>query len=356
MSDPHLGGRLTILLLGVAFCVACDRSGPDERAADLAAPALVLSDSPLVSIGGRDERKDYLLSYVVGARRLSDGRIVIADHQPRLLRYYDSLGVHLRSASGAGEGPGEFGRINSIAVGAADTVIAWDAYLRRLSLFSPEGGYASTAALEGLSQALRNVQARSPNHIVLPGTVHRLDDGGVVVRLLAEPHFPGAPPNGVLQDTLPLISIASSGGQGSPIAASPGVEFYFHDGSGLALPFGQRRLTAAGGNVVYLASTVSPVVEVVHAATGDTVASFRLPVERHTATSEDIELTRRRLVDGASENSKARMAALANAIPFPDSLPLLSDLLRGRGAASLGAAVPAARRSRAAVAGVLTRG
>lgn len=67
-----------------------------------------LSNEPALVIGGADEREGYLLHHVVGAVRLGDGRIVIANLSSLELKYYDPEGRHLFDAGGKGEGPGEF--------------------------------------------------------------------------------------------------------------------------------------------------------------------------------------------------------------------------------------------------------
>ncbi len=111
-------------------------------------PTWRLSDEPHVVIGGADEREGYLLHQVVGAARLGDGRIVIANGGSLELRYYDSEGSHLLSAGGEGEGPGElrpplehFTRL----AGDSILVASWRSGFIR---FGPDGSYASSIPYE----------------------------------------------------------------------------------------------------------------------------------------------------------------------------------------------------------------
>ena len=63
---------------------------------------------PSASIGVREGEEPYMLHNVFGATRLSDGRIVVANHGSSELRVFDEFGTHLVNWGGRGEGPGEF--------------------------------------------------------------------------------------------------------------------------------------------------------------------------------------------------------------------------------------------------------
>jgi hypothetical protein len=60
---------------------------------------------------------------VVGAVRLSDGRIVVADGLSREARYFDVGGEALQTVGGQGEGPGELRFLYSIDLIPGDTVV-----------------------------------------------------------------------------------------------------------------------------------------------------------------------------------------------------------------------------------------
>ena len=95
---------------------------------------------PAVMIGGSDEREGYLLQRVTDATRLNDGRIVIADEGSSEISFYDSLGTHLATVGGEGEGPGEFRRIMQMQRLPGDTLLV----LSRqpgLTWLSPQGEY-----------------------------------------------------------------------------------------------------------------------------------------------------------------------------------------------------------------------
>ena len=107
-----------------------------------------LSEEPSVVIGGADEREGYLLHQVVGATRLGDGRIVVANGSTLQLRYYDPAGKHLFDAGGEGEGPGELQRPLSHFTrlpGDSILVLSWQSGFTR---FGPDGRYASSIPYE----------------------------------------------------------------------------------------------------------------------------------------------------------------------------------------------------------------
>ena len=106
-----------------------------------------LSEEPIVVVGGADEREGYLLHQVIGATRLGDGRIVIANGSTLQLRYYDPQGNHLFDAGGEGEGPGEFQTLDHFIRLPGDSVLALSR-ARQLVRFGPDGRYAGSSPYE----------------------------------------------------------------------------------------------------------------------------------------------------------------------------------------------------------------
>ncbi len=77
-----------------------------------------LSPEPVVDIGGGDREEDQLFR-VVGALRLSDDRIVVANGGTNEIRFYGPGGAFLSASGGEGEGPGEFRRLSAVAPSSA---------------------------------------------------------------------------------------------------------------------------------------------------------------------------------------------------------------------------------------------
>jgi hypothetical protein len=325
--------RAVIAAAALQLAIACDRPGQRSEGGDdpglRAVQRLALADSPRVSIGGRDEREEYQLGYVVGALRLSDGRIVVADGQPRLLRYYDPAGRHLRAVGGEGNGPGEFERVSAITRLRADTIVAWDALQRRLTRFSSAGETASTLNLPPLTTVTGDVQARNPRHFVFLMTLHPLEGGRLMAEFMAEPNMEAISASQLIQDTMPLIALDPAGGQRVELGPFPGIEFFFHGGSGRGLAFGETVRVAAGGDRVYAASTRSATILAYSPWTGEVVDSIHLPTPRRAPSVEDREAVRRRASGRVRPEQRARAEEYADAIPWPDSFPMFSELRVG---------------------------
>ena len=101
-----------------------------------------IGPEPGVSIGSSDGEEPYLLYLAYDATILSDGRIVVADGASGELRFFDSMGSHLSSRGGQGEGPGEFDGLVGVAPWAGDSIIAWYAGPRLgVSVFDRGGNY-----------------------------------------------------------------------------------------------------------------------------------------------------------------------------------------------------------------------
>lgn len=104
--------------------------------------------APTVTIGAMDGEEPYLFQHAVGATRLSDGRIVVADYGSMELRIFDGAsGTHLATTGGAGEGPGEFGDLMDVERLPGDSIMAWGFPLRA-SVFDPAGSYVRGFRME----------------------------------------------------------------------------------------------------------------------------------------------------------------------------------------------------------------
>jgi len=107
-----------------------------------------LSAEPVLTIGAAEAEPEYQMFGVRGISRLSDGRIVLPNSGTQEIRWYGSDGTHLVSAGGQGEGPGEFTGLEWLGVLAGDSVVAYDARQRRLSLFDPHGVFVRSSLIE----------------------------------------------------------------------------------------------------------------------------------------------------------------------------------------------------------------
>jgi len=93
-------------------------------------PQWTVDSAPAVSIGGGDGPADLLR--VVGALRLPDGRIVVANHGTHDVRLYSATGRIEASFGRKGSGPGEFENIGWLGR-VVDTILVYDGSHRRIT-------------------------------------------------------------------------------------------------------------------------------------------------------------------------------------------------------------------------------
>lgn len=132
-----------LLLLLLAAATGCQSSDPEPDAP----VSFRLASAPSFDIGHADGDPAQELYRVSGAVRLADGRIVVANSGSSELRYFDSTGGYLRSVGRRGGGPGEFTGDLKLLPYHGDSLLVWDARLRRFSLFAFNGAFVRVLAM-----------------------------------------------------------------------------------------------------------------------------------------------------------------------------------------------------------------
>ncbi len=119
-----------------------------------------VGDTPILTIG-EDLRAsaEYQFESINGAIRLPEGGVLVADGA--LLREYGEGGRYLRTWGRRGEGPGDFRFIGGVHKWGADSVVVWDRFSRRLTVFDTNGTLGRTTARNEARQlVLRGVIGR----------------------------------------------------------------------------------------------------------------------------------------------------------------------------------------------------
>jgi hypothetical protein len=96
-----------------------------------------LSDRPALTIGRIEGEEAYLFSRVAGVRRLSDGRIAVANSASSEVRIFDRAGTHATTIGRAGGGPGEFTALDGLVRLPGDTLVVISSFGNRYSVFDP---------------------------------------------------------------------------------------------------------------------------------------------------------------------------------------------------------------------------
>lgn len=328
MSEPTRTGPLSVpaMLLAVALPLACENppgyepDGSDGSDGSGELVGYTLADSASLSVGGHDDRPTHQFQFTLGAVRLSDGGIVVADAGPREIRYYGDDGDHLQTAGGEGEGPGEFRTLRSVAWNEGDTIVAWDSGGHAVSFFTADGTLASGSTVGDWLSVREELAARTPGILVALPQVHSLRADGTIIGEPLYERVPGAmDETRVIQDTVPLVVFDREGGSVASLGPFPATESFFDERAGMALRFGDRLEVTAGSELVFVGSRRDPVIRGLE-PTGDTIVSFTLPLEPRPLDPDEVP----------PPDITGPAAEFVEAMPLPDSMPLYSDLRYGR--------------------------
>jgi hypothetical protein len=113
-----------------------------ENAIDTAAlrTGWAVSATPRLVIGGVDAEESQQLYNVSGGVRLEDGRIVVANSGSADIRVFGRDGALVRVIGREGDGPGEYRNPNLAGRGPGDSLVVYDAGLRRVTVLTPDPG------------------------------------------------------------------------------------------------------------------------------------------------------------------------------------------------------------------------
>ena len=131
---------------------------------------------PEVSIGEIEGRDEYLFGSIGSIAVDDDLNVYVLDEQAQHVRVFDSAGVYLRTLGRRGEGPGEFGSAEAIALLPDGRLAVRDPGNQRIEVFGPgagrteQWGYnadfaAPTLSAKGESMLLSRVVPFSPEFL-----------------------------------------------------------------------------------------------------------------------------------------------------------------------------------------------
>jgi hypothetical protein len=303
--------RLAPLLL----VLGCGGDGPERQPADPADSAVAawtFGGEPLVTTSGGLEP----FVQVTSAVRTRPG-IVVADAGTKRLAFFDSSGTFVRTAGREGRGPGEFQYPGWVGPGRRDSVVAWDPFQARISVFSSDGklGRTSEAAVAAFFPAVHGV----------------FSDGSLLVS--APPLTGKAPvsPGRAWRDTVPYLRVASTGEILDTVGRFPGMEQYESPSPDrrtfrtVSLPFGRWTSAAVAGDRFFVATGDEYRVDA-FTHNGTPHSAVRRPVQPLPLTRADVAEYTRRVVEGAGSRAAEERAELA-AAPMPKTIPPTGAML-----------------------------
>lgn len=322
-------GALTLVLS--AGCGAADRANDGVVVRDSAGVILVESHEaiwadgigwrveaePALRIGTVEGSPEMQLFRVVGATRLPDGRIVIANAGSHELRLYDSSGGHLVSVGGEGEGPGEFRSLAALHRFGGDSLFAYDQRLDRLSVFDGGGHYVRSFTLEQVAEV--------GAHPLVPLGDDRLL---AVTRSLFRA---GDSETGLISDSAAILVFSMDGAVRDTIGRFPTSErFIWTDGRmvmGVPYPFARTAMYEAGDGHIYFGWSGSYEIRA-YSWDGLLERIVRRPGTERPVTSEDVTRFKEDVLAGSrSEAYRQRLAGIYQEISVPEVLPALFALV-----------------------------
>ncbi|MCY3808843.1 MAG: hypothetical protein OXG58_05370 [Gemmatimonadetes bacterium] len=166
-----------------------------------------IGEKPVLSIGEVAGPDPYLLD-LSDVLRMPDGRIIVADRASGELRAFDTLGVHLATWGGSGEGPGEFVNLVHVDPWPGDSLVARWSQGNRLTVFDSQGNYGRVFGMQD--------RVRISVETVLPG--------GLVIGSRQDPT---ESPQAGLSRSRSIYEIRGPEGEPGPtIGSFPGSEWY----------------------------------------------------------------------------------------------------------------------------------
>lgn len=302
-----------------------------------AGSAWVVVDPPLVDIGGGADGPQYELSRAVGAVRLRDGRVAIANVATSEIRFYDARG-RFESASGrGGAGPGEYQLLAGLWRGPDDSLLVSDLRAQRLTVLDPNGAVGRVYSLGGRSGLTMGEGG---------GVSFAMPQGWLADRSVIGVEMPinvTQQREGPYRDLVTVLRFDPAGLLADTIGRYPGIEMEqvtltFGGQSFPApnpVPLGRNTLVAVGADRVFVAQNLAWEVEVRDPA-GRLVALFRAAVAPVRLTERDIATHRQEQLEmmeglpelrGVPPQIRDQMTARVRTASYPETLPFIAGLI-----------------------------
>ena len=264
-----------------------------------------LDPEPLLDLHALGPTDAFTFFRIRGMRRLPDGTIVIVNAGSQEIRLFASLGDHIASVGGQGEGPGEFANLWRIEL-VGDSIFAMD-YDGDVSVFGP---VPDPTLIRTMRLHHGNIQS-----------LHTLGDGTLVVEAIMSIPPPVAP--GVVRTPLALLRLELDGALRDSIGRTAGSEEYTDNESFSGTPlFAKSSLVATRNDRIYYGS--SDVMEVQELGPdGELLRVLRIPDYPLALSEEQVEAERQARLGSVPPMLRQSIETL----PAPATRPAYRDML-----------------------------
>jgi hypothetical protein len=320
----------SLFMMAAAACGSEPAAPPEAEILDSAGVRVVLNaapetaplwsvfEEPLLEIGGNDNDPSQTLFQVRGAVRLSDGMIVVANGGSLQLRWYDPSGLHVRTAGGKGDGPGELMDLSLVGLLPGDSIVIRDIRHRTIPVYDRMGQLVRTHRL-------------SSEFGAFPNAVGVLNDGSVLLAPQSprlQEDAPGA--GGFRRETGVVVVAGPDGlerrvlgehpaGEGTCLPARIGCRAAFGQ------PFGRSLYWSAAGDRIALATSDSFSIRILdgHGAPIHIIRQRREPMK---VRKQDYDRERDTLLAFFSPGLRKEVEQAVDAMPRQETYPFFRGI------------------------------
>lgn len=270
--------------------------------------AITVDTTPALDIPGTAPSGRILFEVAVGATRLSDGSIVVADRGASALRMFDQNGQAVRTVGRRGSGPGEFQRVDWLGQCGPDSLFVWDRVGQRLSVIDAQGRFVYQGRFPGDS-GMRGIPM-SPS----------CSRNGVLAVLTLAPIQAAAEAPFLERGRSNVVRANSRGAGLRVLAAVTGSERVAIDDAILPRPFRRTTTVAVGRDRVYVGTGDSAAVAV-HALDGALMTAMAVGIPARRPTRQEFDRAVDRLPPTSIQALWAPIRERLRRLPLPAALP-----------------------------------
>lgn len=337
-AHPGRGGRRlgpgSLVLLPLVLLTGCaaEPEGPAVVTRDSAGVTIVESErpawgrdggwrvgsEPVLRIGVVEGEAAYQLAQVVGAVRLGDGGVAVADAGAQEVRFFGPEGRVRQVVGGTGSGPGEFTGLSSLGAAPGGGVWAYDLPLRRITWLDAGGDVRGMLTL--------------PSEPALLAAVGVAGSSFVLKQLWGARAVAGSERVGLRRDPIAYVTVDTATAAVDTLGLFPGREVYVSDEGGrgvMSRPALARNSVAAvrDGQVVIGSQATWELAE--YALDGTLLRRVRLPAELQVDPA-DVERAIDRYVEAVEPERRPGLRAMLERMPEPATRPAYGALLADR--------------------------
>jgi hypothetical protein len=276
-----------------------------------------LAEAPLLDIGSLEGDPEYQLFQIVGALRLDDGRLVVANAGSGELRLFDRAGTFRAAVGRKGGGPGEFEDLLWLEPFSGDSLFAFDWSQARASIFDTDGRFVRSFLLRPLTESGG-----------FPSFAAPFRDGTLAlgIELMFDTDHMST---GVRRDSVVYLHCSTEGATLDTIGRFPGAQaFVKTEGDrviGGPLGLGRQPQAAAFGDVLYFGSSDSYEIRAL-SMDGSLRRLIRRDKPNLPVTAEDIERYKaEELAEWQDPVPRQALERMFDFMPFPETMPAYGE-------------------------------